>query len=100
MSRLHTLRLLNDNMRTALLGVVMMSREFYELPETIKNEALRRVRAYSSFGKDGHHDAGLILMAPPIRWHIEYRTANLKGRSRDPLDCNKTIRVLILEVAN
>jgi hypothetical protein len=93
---------MNDNFRTTLAfgAGIYMSREFYELSNTIKREAFERIRAYKNFGKGGHHDAGLILMGKTaIQWRIECRNLAMNGPSRDPSDPEQTIRVLIVELA-
>ena len=99
MKRLHKIQLLNDNHRQMML-TVFMSRPFYELPQSTKSEAFKRIQAYSKFAPNGQHDAGVIIMAKQsILWRIEYRAPDMKARSRDPADPNRTIRVLIVEVS-
>jgi uncharacterized protein DUF3768 len=94
---------MNDNFRATLAmgGGVLMSRQFYELPAATKREAFECIATYRQFADDGHHDAGLVILdGTPIVWRIEYRASDFKSPSPDPSDPDKTIRLLIVELAD
>jgi Protein of unknown function (DUF3768) len=102
MTRLERIRILNDNYRSTLAmgGGVLMSRDFYALPATTKRNAFDRIVHYRKFAPNGQHDAGLVITnGQAIAWRIEYRAVDFKNPSPDPSDPDKTIRILIVELA-
>jgi hypothetical protein len=89
---------LNDQLRTTFKGGrVQMTPSVYQLDDRLRGRALSVLARYDSFHPDSEHDWGTFIFAGySFEWRIEYRGADGTGRSTDPTDSGKTVRVLTL----
>ena len=91
---------LNDRLRTTFRGGrVQMTMGLFELGSQIRGRALCALSQYSRFTPDDEHDRGVFIFGGfAFEWQIEYRSVDGFGRSPDPADPAKTLRVLTLYV--
>jgi hypothetical protein len=89
---------LNDQLRTTFKGGwVQMTRGVYDLDDRLRGRALSVLARYNKFASDSEHDCGVFIFAGfAFEWRIEYRGKDGLGRSPDPADPEKTLRVLTL----
>jgi hypothetical protein len=89
---------LNDQLRTTFKGGrVQMTPGVYQLDPQLRGRAFSVMARYNKFDHDSEHDRGVFIFAGySFEWRIEYRGQNGTGRSPDPADPNKTLRVLTL----
>ena len=102
MDRRQTIVALNDELRTTFKGGrVQMTRTVYDLDDRLRGRALSVLARYNSFDADSDHDSGVFIFAGfAFEWWIEYRSADGCGKSPDPADVTKTLRVLTLSVVD
>jgi hypothetical protein len=89
---------LNDQLRTTFKGGrLQMTPSVYELDGRLRGRALSALARYGKFAPDSEHDWGTFIFAGfAFEWRIEYRGTDGTGRSADPSDPDKTLRVLTL----
>ena len=103
MSSSDTVRTLNDQFRTRLIGGrVMMTRGIAGRPDS--NAILKRVTQFDAFSPDndphGEHDFGSFDYGDDtIFWKIDYYDMDLQQGSPDPSDETVTTRVLTIMLA-
>lgn len=93
---------LNDKFRKTLLdGKVMLTRGVLSLGQKAINEILQGVKTFNSKNDPyNEHDYGsFIYYGEKIMWKIDYYDRNLQFFSDDPSDVIKTIRVIIVMLA-
>jgi len=98
MDRSHKIVALNDQFRTTFKGGrVQMTHSVYELDDRLRGRALSVLARYNKFHPDSEHNCGVFIFAGfAFEWRIEYRSKDGLGRSPDPADPEKTLRVLTL----
>jgi hypothetical protein len=89
---------LNDQLRTTVKGGrVQMTRNVYQLDDRLRGRALSVLARYNKFDAESEHDCGTFIFAGfAFEWRIEYRGKDGVGRSPDPCDPERTLRVLTL----
>ena len=97
--------LLNDNFRNTLEGgLVLVTKEFNELSDELKNSAVEKIREFSDFSEDNdpyfEHDIAivrLVSLKKAFKFHIDYydKADNNLG-SKNPEDADKTLRVMTI----
>ena len=89
---------LNDQLRTSFKGGrVQMTKSVYELDDRLRGRALSVLARYYKFHSESEHDWGTFIFAGfSFEWRIEYRGKDGTGTSSDPVDPDKTLRVLTL----
>ena len=96
---------LNDNFwKSLLVGKVMLTRGIYSKGQAVINEILNSVKTFNNFNSKNdpynEHDYGsFIYDGEKIMWKIYYYDRNLQFFSDDPSDVIKTIRVMIVMLA-
>ncbi len=93
---------LNDILRTTGKGgKIQMTPSVYDLDPRLKGRAFSALAQYNAFHRDSDHDAGILIFAGySFIWQIEYRSSDGEGRSPEPSDPDKTLRVLTLAVSD
>lgn len=100
------IRMLNDALRTTLLGgKLLMTAGVGELGPLHLEALLRRLRSFDRFeeGDDpyGEHDFGALdYEGQKYFWKIDYYDQSLECHSEDASDPSKTVRVLTLMLAH
>ena len=91
---------LNDRLRTTFAGGrVQLHTGMHCLDPQICGRALYALSRCNRFTPDDEHDAGYFTFAGfQFEWQIEYRSPEGRGRSIDPADPTRTLRVLTLYV--
>jgi hypothetical protein len=89
---------MNDQLRTTFKGGrVQMTPSVYNLDDRLRGRALSALARFNKFEADSEHDGGVFIFAGfAFEWRIEYRSKVGIGRSPDPSDPDKTLRVLTL----
>src|SRR5262249_5074172 len=102
LTRVDTIRQLNDQLRTEFVGgVVVMTAALAQTDEEKRRRVLHRVRSFDDFTEknDTHneHDCG-SLAGDGDRYSVkhEYYGREMKYGSEDPADPEKTTRVLTI----
>ena len=96
---------LNDNFRRTFTGGrVMLTAGINALPADDVAVILSRVRNFNDFTivndpYKQHDMAGFDYKGQRIFWKIDYYDRNLRYLSEDPTDVSKTIRVMIIMLA-
>jgi len=89
---------LNDQLRTTFKGGrVQMTPAVYNLDPQLRGRALWAMASSNNFDDTSDRDWGMMIFAGYVfEWRIEYRGKDGTGRSPDPTDPDKTLRVLTL----
>jgi len=96
------IRRLNDAFRTTLTGGrVLITTGVQQLPASVQQDAIGRVRTFNAFTEDndpyGEHDFGRFEESGnAFFWKIDYYDQSLRYGSEDPADPERTTRVLTL----
>jgi hypothetical protein len=99
------IRVLNDNFRTTFIGgQLYLTIGVAELPIDVKAQALLMVKTFKDFTGDndphGEHDFGSFEVAgEKFFWKIDYYDLDCRYGSEDPIDPEKTRRVLTIMLA-
>ena len=102
MANADKIRQLNDAFRTSLVGGrILITVGVQHLPESVRFNAIRRVRTFDDFSPDndpyGEHDFGRFEESGhAFYWKIDYYDLALRCGSEDPADPQQTTRVLTL----
>ena len=100
------IRELNDQFRTTLRGGrVMLTPGVLSLPEAVRSEIVRRIRAFKEFSEANdpyqeHDFIALEFSGSHIFAKIDYYAPDLKHGSDDPADPAKTARVMTIITAD
>src|SRR5512134_3580358 len=101
-----TICALNDVFRTTFRGGrVCMSSGVASLPDALRAEILRKVRAFTEFTEEndpyGQHDFGVVDIAEHrVFFKIDYYDALCECGSEDPTNPDVTTRVLTIFFAD
>ncbi len=101
-TRAECIKRLNDAFRSTFLGgKLVMSHSFAAMPETVRDEALQRVRTFTDFTKDndpyGEHDCAVFeIDGQRFMFKIDYFDKSMEYGSEDPADPEETTRVLTI----